>query len=110
MINLCEIQNKWKEIMGSLFTHKIKKKKDCNVPYNMYTILSVHIALSRFCRRKVKLEPYKQYGLIIDGTSVATALQSCPELLKTVGMACEAVVCCRLTPLQKSEVRIIREC
>ncbi|XP_032670766.1 probable phospholipid-transporting ATPase IF isoform X2 [Odontomachus brunneus] len=54
--------------------------------------------------RKVKLEPYKQYGLIIDGTSITTTLQNCPELLKTVGMACEAVVCCRLTPLQKSKI------
>ncbi|XP_018306223.1 probable phospholipid-transporting ATPase IF [Mycetomoellerius zeteki] len=54
--------------------------------------------------RKIKLEPYKQYGLIIDGVSVATTLRNCPELLKSVGMACEAVVCCRLTPLQKSEI------
>lgn len=56
-------------------------------------------------RRKMKLEPYKQYGLLVDGTSMTTALQHYPELLKTVGMACEAVVCCRLTPLQKSEVK-----
>ncbi|EFN88498.1 Probable phospholipid-transporting ATPase IF [Harpegnathos saltator] len=54
--------------------------------------------------RKVKLEPHKQYGLIIDGTSMTMTMQNCPELLKTVGMACEAVVCCRLTPLQKSEI------
>ncbi|XP_018059116.1 PREDICTED: probable phospholipid-transporting ATPase IF [Atta colombica] len=54
--------------------------------------------------RKIKLEPYKQYGLIIDGVSVAATLRNCPELLKSVGMACEAVVCCRLTPLQKSEI------
>ncbi|XP_072764277.1 phospholipid-transporting ATPase IF isoform X2 [Anoplolepis gracilipes] len=54
--------------------------------------------------RKVKLEPYKQYGLIIDGTSMAATLRNCPGLLKSVGMACEAVVCCRLTPLQKSEI------
>ncbi|XP_011693120.1 PREDICTED: probable phospholipid-transporting ATPase IF [Wasmannia auropunctata] len=54
--------------------------------------------------RKIKLEPYKQYGLIIDGTSMAATLRNCPELFKSVGMACEAVVCCRLTPLQKSEI------
>lgn len=58
------------------------------------------------CSRKIKLEPYKQYGLIIDGTSMAAILRSCPGLLKSVGMACEAVICCRLTPLQKSEVRL----
>ncbi|XP_050456062.1 phospholipid-transporting ATPase IF-like isoform X4 [Cataglyphis hispanica] len=54
--------------------------------------------------RKIKLEPHKQYGLIIDGTSMAATLRNCPELLKSIGMACEAVVCCRLTPLQKSEI------
>lgn len=56
-------------------------------------------------RRKIKLEPYKQYGLIIDGVSMAATLRNCPQLFKFVGMSCEAVVCCRLTPLQKSEVR-----
>ncbi|XP_029155219.1 probable phospholipid-transporting ATPase IF isoform X3 [Nylanderia fulva] len=54
--------------------------------------------------RKIKLEPHKQYGLIIDGTSMAAILRNCPGLFKSVGMACEAVVCCRLTPLQKSEI------
>ncbi|XP_011879867.1 PREDICTED: probable phospholipid-transporting ATPase IF isoform X2 [Vollenhovia emeryi] len=54
--------------------------------------------------RKVKLEPYKQYGLIIDGVSIAATLRNCPQLFKSVGMTCEAVVCCRLTPLQKSEI------
>ncbi|XP_014470440.1 PREDICTED: probable phospholipid-transporting ATPase IF [Dinoponera quadriceps] len=59
--------------------------------------------------RKVNQDPHKQYGLLLDGTSMATTLQNCPDLLKTVGMACEAVVCCRLTPLQKSEiVRLIK--
>lgn len=54
--------------------------------------------------RKIKLEPYKQYGLIIDGISMAATLRNCPQLFKSVGMSCEAVVCCRLTPLQKSEI------
>ncbi|KAL6255347.1 hypothetical protein P5V15_013685 [Pogonomyrmex californicus] len=54
--------------------------------------------------RKVKLEPYKQYGLIVDGVSIAATLRSYPELFKSVAMTCEAVVCCRLTPLQKSEI------
>lgn len=35
---------------------------------------------------------------------MAATLRNCPELLRSIGMACEAVVCCRLTPLQKSEV------
>ncbi|XP_066584351.1 phospholipid-transporting ATPase IF-like isoform X2 [Prorops nasuta] len=54
--------------------------------------------------RKIKLEPYKQYGLIVDGISIKLTLKNYPELFKFIGMACESVVCCRLTPLQKSEI------
>ncbi|KAL0110201.1 hypothetical protein PUN28_013685 [Cardiocondyla obscurior] len=64
---------------------------------------SCFLVLTTF-ERKMKLEPHKQYGLIIDGVSMAATLRNCPHLFKTVGMNCEAVVCCRLTPLQKSEV------
>ncbi|XP_043259044.1 phospholipid-transporting ATPase IF-like [Colletes gigas] len=60
--------------------------------------------------RRIKLEPYKQYGLLVDGSSIAVALRTCLEEFRFVGMACEAVVCCRLTPLQKSEiVRMVKE-
>ncbi|XP_020288805.1 probable phospholipid-transporting ATPase IF isoform X2 [Pseudomyrmex gracilis] len=60
--------------------------------------------------RKVKLEPYKQYGLIIDGTSMHAVINDkCRNLFRSVGIACEAVVCCRLTPLQKRDiVRLIK--
>ncbi|XP_034937307.1 probable phospholipid-transporting ATPase IF isoform X2 [Chelonus insularis] len=61
------------------------------------------ITLTSF-ERKMKLEPYKQYGLIIDGTSIAIAYKSFPELLRIVTMNCDAVVCCRMSPLQKSEI------
>ncbi|KOC61372.1 putative phospholipid-transporting ATPase IF [Habropoda laboriosa] len=56
------------------------------------------------CRRRIKLEPHKQYGLLVDGCSIATALKDHPELFRSVAMTCDAVVCCRLTPLQKSEI------
>lgn len=56
-------------------------------------------------RRRLKLEPYKQYGLMMDGTSMAVACKRYPELLRMVAMACDAVVCCRMSPLQKSEAR-----
>lgn len=61
--------------------------------------------IKNFSRRRMKLEPYKQYGLIMDGMSMAIAYNHCPELLRIVGMTCDAVVCCRMSPLQKSEVR-----
>ncbi|XP_076173411.1 phospholipid-transporting ATPase IF isoform X2 [Ptiloglossa arizonensis] len=55
-------------------------------------------------QQRIKLEPYKQYGLLVDGTTVTIALKLCLDEFRFVGMACEAVVCCRLTPLQKSEI------
>ncbi|XP_034184560.1 phospholipid-transporting ATPase IF isoform X1 [Osmia lignaria lignaria] len=54
--------------------------------------------------RRIKLEPYRQYGMLVDGCSIAIALKNYPEQFRAVGMACNAVVCCRLTPLQKSEI------
>lgn len=36
---------------------------------------------------------------------MAIALREYPALLRKVTMACESVVCCRMSPLQKSEVR-----
>ncbi|XP_076762998.1 phospholipid-transporting ATPase IF [Xylocopa sonorina] len=54
--------------------------------------------------RRIKLEPYKQYGLLVDGHSIATALINYANQFKFIGMACDAVVCCRLTPLQKSQI------
>ncbi|XP_008214118.1 probable phospholipid-transporting ATPase IF isoform X1 [Nasonia vitripennis] len=54
--------------------------------------------------RKLKLDPFVQYGLLVDGISAGIALKNCPSLLRNVGMACEAVVCCRMSPLQKSQI------
>ncbi|CAK9806962.1 Phospholipid-transporting ATPase IF [Anthophora plagiata] len=54
--------------------------------------------------RRIKLEPHKQYGLLVDGCSIATALQNHAELFRSVANRCDAVVCCRLTPLQKSQI------
>lgn len=52
----------------------------------------------------MKLEPHKQYGFIINGSCLGLVIQAYPQLFKKIAMACESVVCCRLTPLQKSEV------
>ncbi|XP_076237899.1 phospholipid-transporting ATPase IF [Calliopsis andreniformis] len=54
--------------------------------------------------QRIKLEPYRQYGLLVDGESIKIALKCCIEKFQWIGMACESVVCCRLTPLQKSEI------
>ncbi|XP_076284102.1 phospholipid-transporting ATPase IF [Lasioglossum baleicum] len=57
-----------------------------------------------YFERRMILEPHNHYGLLVDGYSITVALNNCPLEFQTIGMACEAVVCCRLTPLQKSEI------
>ncbi|XP_024937348.1 probable phospholipid-transporting ATPase IF isoform X3 [Cephus cinctus] len=73
------------------------------------TAQSCCITLTSF-ERRVMLDPYKQYGIIMDGVSMATAYKNCPELLRSVAMSCEAVVCCRMSPLQKSEMVQLLKC
>ncbi|CAB0041003.1 unnamed protein product [Trichogramma brassicae] len=70
-----------------------------------------NLADSRQCRnyltsfeRKMKLDPVGSYGLLMDGTSIAMALKNHPRLLRSVSMACDAVVGCRMSPLQKSQM------
>ncbi|XP_054730850.1 phospholipid-transporting ATPase IF [Anastrepha obliqua] len=43
-------------------------------------------------------------ALLIDGTSLSIALSETPEVFRDVAIKCTAVLCCRLSPLQKSEV------
>uniref|UniRef100_A0ABD2X6E1 Phospholipid-transporting ATPase n=1 Tax=Trichogramma kaykai TaxID=54128 RepID=A0ABD2X6E1_9HYME len=71
----------------------------------------INVADSRQCRnhltsfeRKMKLDPVGSYGLLMDGTSIGIALKNHPRLLRSVSMACDAVVGCRMSPLQKSQM------
>jgi phospholipid-translocating ATPase len=48
--------------------------------------------------------PSAQYALLIDGGSLAIALQHCPIEFRDTTIKCHAVLCCRLSPLQKCEV------
>ncbi|KAF4520666.1 hypothetical protein B566_EDAN006342 [Ephemera danica] len=55
-------------------------------------------------QERVNMEPLAQYGLVVDGNSLALALLHCPELLRDLCTECTAVLACRLSPLQKCEV------
>lgn len=48
------------------------------------------------------------FALVIDGKALQVALQpeNC-ELFKKLGMSCAAVVCCRVSPLQKADVTLL---
>ncbi|XP_049311927.1 phospholipid-transporting ATPase IF isoform X1 [Bactrocera dorsalis] len=45
-----------------------------------------------------------QCALLIDGKSLSIALSETPEMFRDIAIKCTAVLCCRLSPLQKSEV------
>lgn len=44
------------------------------------------------------------FALLIDGVSLGTALEHAPQLFRDLAIQCHAVLCCRLSPLQKCEV------
>lgn len=46
----------------------------------------------------------RECALLIDGISLTTALAETPNEFMTVAIKCVAVLCCRLSPLQKSQV------
>ncbi|XP_058978173.1 phospholipid-transporting ATPase IF [Musca domestica] len=46
----------------------------------------------------------RQCALLIDGKSLTVALSETPNEFRDVAIKCTAVLCCRLSPLQKSEV------
>ena len=54
----------------------------------------------------MQLEPDQQYALVIDGMSLAYALGSHVEALRDICLKCSAVLCCRMSPLQKAKVSL----
>jgi phospholipid-translocating ATPase len=54
--------------------------------------------------REIKRNRDQDYTLLIDGSSLSIALQYSPIKFRDVAYKCHAVLCCRLSPLQKCEV------
>lgn len=48
--------------------------------------------------------PYREFSLLIDGTSLGLMLKFCSKQFRDLSVRCHAVLCCRLSPLQKCEV------
>lgn len=60
-------------------------------------------------RRKSSATP-AEVAVIIDGASLAHAIESHPEKFMDLADRCKTVICCRVTPLQKAlVVRLVRE-
>lgn len=58
----------------------------------------------RIFERELNRKPEQEFALLIDGTSLSLVLQCCPEKFRDLSIRCHAVLCCRLSPLQKCEV------
>ena len=54
-------------------------------------------------------EPDRQFALVIDGSSLALTMQNFKEDLTHLCQQASAVLCCRLSPLQKAEVKSLME-
>ena len=52
----------------------------------------------------MQLDPNQQYALTIDGMSLVYALGEHLDTLRDICLKCVAVLCCRMSPLQKAKV------
>lgn len=53
---------------------------------------------------EMQQDPQALFSLLIDGSSLSIALTSYPKRFRDLAIKCRAVLCCRLSPLQKCEV------
>lgn len=61
-------------------------------------------------RKTIRNEQDLHYGMVVDGHCLAIALIHHRALLADVTKHCEAVVCCRMSPIQKAEVvKLVKE-
>lgn len=51
----------------------------------------------------------QQYALIVDGQSLAFAMLSCSKELQELCLKLSTVLCCRMSPLQKAQVKFIHK-
>ena len=78
-------------------------------PYS--TLKQIKEALQIFWDKNGNAVDSKEYALVIDGVSLKYALEyPCKPLLLELGCRCKAVLCCRVSPLQKAlVVKLVRE-
>ncbi|XP_058978174.1 phospholipid-transporting ATPase IF [Musca domestica] len=71
---------------------------DCHSKENLLESLQ---KMHNQCENEAEIS---QWSLIMDGISLTVASKEAPEEFRTAALKCSAVLCCRLNPLQKSEV------
>lgn len=71
-------------------------------------VITTRLNTLLLCCRSIltHMEQYNNFGLVLDGESLQVALQASAtrhQLLR-VATRCQAVLCCRMSPMQKAEV------
>lgn len=63
------------------------------------------------CKQTVNAPDYRDITLIVDGTSMAQILDTtyAPQFVD-ISLKCHAVLCCRLSPIQKAKVYFLLLC
>lgn len=60
---------------------------------------------STFVNRKKIIDTRdRHFGMVVDGQCLAVALKQHRDRFSQIARQCEAVVCCRMSPIQKAEV------
>jgi len=67
-------------------------------------ILNIERKQFRLIRKRVNERKDCHFGMVVDGQSLAVALKHHRDMFGDIAKRCEAVVCCRMSPIQKAEV------
>ena len=70
----------------------------------------LELLLDRLLGYRIKKDEKESYALIIDGATLGYLTGGGKELQNEfcqVGLKCDAVLCCRMSPAQKAEVSIL---
>ncbi|KAM3847610.1 phospholipid-transporting ATPase ID-like isoform 2-T4 [Vipera latastei] len=91
--------NSWEEVEQQLMTAKDRIQEDLDAKAEKFEVKRSTSSLWN------KDPGTGDYGLIINGQSLAYALEGeLAELLVDTACMCKTVICCRVTPLQKAQV------
>jgi phospholipid-translocating ATPase len=74
--------------------------------FNSHFTLKVEtMNTNSFIRKRINDNKGCHFGMVVDGQSLAVALKHHRDIFGEVAKRCEAVVCCRMSPIQKAEVK-----
>ncbi|XP_046552884.1 phospholipid-transporting ATPase IF-like isoform X2 [Haliotis rubra] len=90
-VNISHSAGHFQAQMNELELTKMTKSEDCRLKIQHY-------------RRQIESVPDQQYVLIIDGQSLSVMITELEGILMELCLHCVAVLCCRMSPIQKAQV------